>query len=252
MSKIICVSNQKGGVGKTAVTVNIGAALALKGKSVLVVDLDSQGSLTTSLGYNPLNFESSVVTVLNHPKAVSACIYETDIENLSIMPASSMLSAVEMTLYSKKNGNYRLKEGLDLVRPLFDYILIDTSPVLSPSTINALIASDYVIVPAETKVSSNLGFQQFITTIQTVQSTINQGLELLGIIATMFNVQANEDKEVLCELKEGFNVLGVIRRTTAVSSAVKKGLPCVLTSKRSMASFEFKEIANKIIEKVEE
>ena len=252
MGKIICVSNQKGGVGKTAVTVNIGVALALQGKSVLLVDLDSQGSLTTSLGYNPLNFENSTVTVLSHPKAVASCVYETDIQGLSLIPASSMLSSVVMTLHNKKNSNYQLKWGLDIVRPLFDYILIDTSPVLSPSTLNALIASNFVLVPAETKISSNFGLQMFVSTIQTIQATLNPKLELLGIVATMFNIKASEDKAVLRELKEGYDVLGVIRRATAVSSAVAKGLPCVLVSKRSMATLEFQSIAKKIIKKVEE
>ena len=252
VGKIICIANQKGGVGKSSVTCNLGAALTLEGKSILLIDMDSQCSLTMSLGYQPENFETSSVTILDAPTKCPMCIYETDIECLSIIPASPMLSTLEMSLYNKKDNNLRLKKALEKVKEIFDYILIDCSPALSLSTINGLIAADYVLIPAETKISSNFSLNTFITTVNTVKEVMNSNIEILGVIATMYYCQANEDKEVLKDLQENYEVLGVIRRTTAVSSAFSSGKPCVLTSRRSLATKEFKEIAKKIIDKVED
>lgn len=251
MTKIICIANQKGGVGKTATTANIATALTLQGKKVLIVDLDSQCSLTMSFGYNPEDFETSSVTILENPKISPTCIYETDIDGLSLIPASAMLSTAELLLSKKQDSNLRLKKGLEIVEKLFDYIIIDCSPSLSPTTLNALTAADYVLIPAETKTSSNYSLNVFITTINAIKANINERLEILGVIATMYNCQANEDKSILQDLKDNYEVLGVIKRTTAVSSAFSKGKPSILTSRRSVTTQEFKDITNKIIKKVE-
>lgn len=251
MGKVICIATQKGGVGKTSVTCNLGAALTLEGKSVLLIDLDAQCSLTMSLGFNPNDFETSSVTALDTPDKSPMCIYETDIEGLSIIPASPMLSTLEMNLYNKKENNTRLKKALEKAKEIFDYVLIDCSPSLSLTTINALIASDYVVIPAETKISSSYSLSTFISTVNTIKEVMNKNIEILGVVATMYYCQAKEDKSVLEDLQDNYDMLGVIRRTTAVSSAFSSGKPCVLTSKRSLAAQEFKEIAKKIINKVE-
>lgn len=251
MAKIICIANQKGGVGKTSVTSNIAVALTLQGKKVLMVDLDSQCSLTMSFGYDPESFETSAVSMLENPKVAPMCIYETDIEGLSFIPSSAMLSTAELLLSKKSDSNTRLKKGLEIVSKLFDYILIDCSPSLAPSTLNALVATDYVLIPAETKTSSNYSLNVFITTINAIKANINDKLEILGVVATMYNCQANEDKQILAELQDTYEVLGIIKRTTAVSSAFSKGKPSVLTSRRSVTTQEFKGIADKIIKKVE-
>ena len=251
MGKIICISNLKGGVGKTTLTANIGAALALEGKSVLLVDLDAQCSLTMSFGYDPNNFDTSVVTVLEDPSKVGQAIYETDVENLSILPSSTMLITVDVGLVNKKDKYERLKKALLKVEPIFDYILIDCGPALSIITINALVAADYIITPAETKYASHFSLNAFISTVETMKAVRNPNLQWLGVVATMYNCQANEDKEVLESIQNNNTLLGVIKRTTAVSSAVKKGLPCVLANKRTVVAQEFRNITTKIIEKVE-
>ncbi len=251
MGKIICIANQKGGVGKTSITSNLGAVLTLEGKTVLLIDLDSQASLTMSFGFNPENFETSSVTVLDAPFKTPMCIYETDIEGLSLIPANPMLSTLEMSLYNKKDNYSRLKKALEKVKEIFDYIIIDCSPALSLSTINALVAADYVIIPAETKISSMFSLNTFIATVNTIKEVMNKNISILGVIATMYYCQAKEDNEILSLLQENQHVLGVIRRTTAVSSAFSIGKPCVLTNRRSLATKEFKEIAKKIIRKLE-
>lgn len=251
LGKIICISNLKGGVGKTTLTANIGAALALEGKSVLLVDLDAQCSLTMSFGYDPNNFDSSIVTVLNDPSKVGQAIYETDVENLSILPASTMLITVDSSLVSKKDRYERLKKALSKVELIFDYILIDCGPALSTITINALVAADYILTPSETKIASHFSLDKFVSTVETMKAVRNPNLQSLGVVATMYNCQANEDKEVLASIQTNNTLLGVIKRTTAVSSAVKKGLPCVLVNKRTVVAQEFRNITKKIIEKVE-
>ncbi len=251
MGKIICVGSQKGGVGKTSLASNLAVSLILEGKTVLMVDLDYIGILTRCFGYEPMDFNSSIATVLENPNMVGQCIYETDIEKLSIIPSSSMISSVDIELAKKKDKMERLRVALEKVRPLFDYIIIDTNPTLSVSTLNALISSDYLIIPAETKASCAFVLDNFISAVETIKTCSNEKLEILGVVATMYNCQANEDKDILGKLQDEYELLGIIRRTTVVSSAMDKGKPCVLTNKRSVASQEYREIAKKIIEKVE-
>lgn len=251
MGKVICVANQKGGVGKTALSNNLATSLALEGKQVLVTDLDSLCTLTKALGYAPDKFDSSVATLITNPSMVGQCIYETDIPNLSLLPCSPMLDTLEFGLMSKKDKHDRLKKALDKVKSLFDYIILDCTPSLSTFTINALVAADYLLVPAETKYQSDFSLDVFLSSFETIKEMKNPDLKLLGVVATMFNCQANEDKEVLDTIQKNSNVLGVIKRTTAVSSSVKKGKPCVIANRKSVASKEYREIARKVIKIVE-
>ena len=134
---------------------------------------------------------------------------------------------------------------------MFDYIILDCTPSLSTFTINALVSADYLLVPAETKYQSDFSLEVFLSSFETIKEMKNPDLKLLGVVATMFNCQANEDKEVLEALQKNNNVLGVIKRTTAVSSSVKNGKPCVIANRKSVASKEYREIARKVIKIVE-
>lgn len=252
MGKVICTANQKGGVGKTATANNIASSLALEGKQVLVVDLDPLCTLTKANGYDPSKFDSSVVTLLENPLKVGQTIYESDIEGLSFIPSSPMLDVLELSLINKKDKYSRLKKALDKVKPIFDYIVLDCAPSLSTFTINALVAADYLIVPAETKYQSDFSLEVFLSTFETMKATMNSNLRLLGVIATMFNCQANEDKEVLNSIQSKYDLLGVIKRTTAVSSSVKKGKPCVVANRRTVVAQEYREITRKIMNMMEE
>lgn len=251
MGKVLCTANQKGGVGKTALTNNLAASLALEGKQVLLVDLDPLCTLTKANGYDPLKFDSSVATLIEKPQTVGQCIFETDIEGLSIIPASPMLDALELTLINKKDRYDRLKKALDKVKPIFDFIVLDCTPSLNTFTINALVAADYLIVPAETKYQSDFSLEVFLSTFETMRVAKNPNLQLLGVVATMFNCQANEDKEVLESLQQNYNLLGIIKRTTAVSSSVKVGKPCVVANRRTVVAKEYREIAKKVMNMME-
>lgn len=251
MGKVICVANQKGGVGKTALANNLAASLALEGKQVLAVDLDGLCTLTKANGYDPEKFDCSIVSVMEDPQKVGQAIFETDIEGLSILPSSQMLDTLEITLLNKKDKHNRLKKALDKVKPIFDYIVLDCNPSLNTFTINALVASDYLLVPAETKFQSDFSLEVFLSTFETIKEMKNSNLQLLGVVATMFNCQANEDKEVLQTIQNNNNLLGIIKRTTAVSSAVKKGLPCVVANRRTVVAKEYRAITRKIMDMVE-
>ena len=251
MGQIICVANQKGGVGKTALANNVAASLALEGKKVLVVDLDPLCTLTKANGYDISKFDSTVATIFENPQMVGHSIYESDIEGLSFIPASPMLDALELTLINKKDKYGRLKKALERVKPIFDYIVLDCTPSLSTYTINALVSADYIIVPAETKYQSDFSLEVFLSTFETMKNTLNPDLKLLGIVATMFNCQANEDKEILNNLQSKYDLLGVIKRTTAVSSSVKQGKPCVVANRRTVVAQEYREITRKIMKKME-
>lgn len=247
MCKVLCVANQKGGVGKTATALNVAASLALEGKQVLVVDLDGLCSLTKALGYDPTSFDSSVVSAIEKPDMVADALYGTDVENLNLLPSSPMLDSMEVSLLNKKDKYDRLKKCLDKVKSAFEYIVIDCAPALNTFFINALSAADFVVVPAETKFQSQFSLDVFLSTYETFKELRNPGLKLLGVIPTMFNCQANEDKEVLQILTESNTILGIIKRTTAVSSSVKKGLPCVVANRRTVVAKEYREITKKLI-----
>ncbi|MEG1723786.1 MAG: AAA family ATPase [Anaerovoracaceae bacterium] len=251
MGKILVIENHKGGVGKTNLVSNLSAALALMGKTVLMVDLDDLCSLTTSFGYDPKSFEFSSASVLQNPASVIKSIYETDIKGLSLMPCSTLMSWVVMELTTKKDKMTRLQKALFKVKDLFDYIIIDCSPALVYSTINALVAADYLLIPTETKTQSHLTLPLCLETYNTIRSTTNPNLKFLGVVATLFCCQAREDKEILTELGNTYDLLGVIKRSASASKGVKDGEPCVVGQRKTVVAREYMRIADVLMQKME-
>ena len=202
MSKVMAICNQKGGVGKTVTTVNLGVGLARKGKRVLLVDVDAQGSLTASLGYqHPDQLDETLATVLgkvigDKPLASGEGIIHQK-EGLDLLPANIDLAAMEVTLVNIMSRETILQEYLNTVRDQYDVILLDCCPSLGMLTINALAAADEVLVPAMAHYLSLKGLEQLIRTISNVQRKINPALKLSGILITMADMRTNYAKEIV-------------------------------------------------------
>jgi chromosome partitioning protein len=202
MTKIIAVSNQKGGVGKTTTAVNLAAALADKTTSVLLIDLDPQGNASSGLGFDKQNTEVTSYEVLLGEQKLADGVQETHIEGLYILPANQNLAAAEIELVDVAQRETKLKQALNLAT--YDYILIDCPPALGLLTINALIASNYVFIPVQAEYYALEGLGQLLGTIQAVRQGGNPNLELLGVVLTMYDKRTSLSEQVSTELKKHF------------------------------------------------
>lgn len=252
MGKVIAVSNQKGGVGKTTSLLNISVVLAQKGFKVLMIDSDPQASLTLSLSFNPLDFEKSLVDVYEKDTEIINSIYDTEIEGLSLIPSTPLLASIDLKLINQMSRERKLAKALNHIKGLFDFILIDNGPNLSLLSINSLSSADFVLVVCETSQLSYFALDPLMDTIAGIKEELNENLEILGVIATLYDSRTLIDKYVLESLQSNYEVLGVIKRTVAAKRGLQKGLPVVLTEPNSDIAVEYKKIADLIIEKVGE
>ena len=209
MAKITAICNQKGGVGKTVTAVNLGIGLAREGKKVLLVDMDSQGSLTASLGYQqPDQMENTLATILgriilNEPVSPGEGIIH-QAEAVDLLPANIELSGLEVTLVNTMSRETILRDYLNSVRDQYDVILLDCCPSLGMLTINALAAADQVLIPMQAHYLSIKGLEQLIRTISNVKRKINPGLEIAGILITMADLRTTYSREIIELLRNSY------------------------------------------------
>ena len=208
-SKIMAICNQKGGVGKTVTTVNLGIGLARKGKRVLLCDVDAQGSLTASLGYQrPDQIETTLASVMAHIISDEPLIPGEGIihheEGIDLLPANIELSGLEVTLVNTMSRETILREYLNSIRDQYDVILLDCCPSLGMLTINALAAADEVLVPCQAHFLSIKGMEQLIRTISNVKRKINPGLEIAGVLITMADMRTNYSRDIIDLLRSTY------------------------------------------------
>ena len=248
--KVISVINQKGGVGKTTTVINLAAGLTMKGKKILVIDLDPQGNATTGLGLsNTENSELTIYNVLNGNKKISEVIQPTKFNNLNLVSSNVDLSGLELETAGDSRRAFKLKDELASILndsgSLYDYILIDCPPSLSLLTIMALVASDALVVPLQTEFFALEGLTQLMKTIERIKSNLNPSLDIRGILLTMYDKRNKLSGEVEQEARNYFKekvYSTVVPRNVRLSEAPSHGVPVLIYDKicpGSKAYFSF-------------
>ncbi len=248
---VIALCNQKGGVGKTTTTINLGAALAETGRRVLLVDFDPQGSLSVGLGVNPHTLKTSIYNLLLSKETdVHDVIMDTGVEGLDMLPANIDLSAAEVQLVSEVAREQTLRRVLAKVRGEYDVILIDCAPSLGLLTVNALTAADKVVIPLECEFFALRGVALLTDTIEKVQERLNPELEVLGIVGTMYDGRTLHSREVLQRVVEAFGDTvfhTVIRRTVKFPETTVAGEPITTYASASPGADAYRMLAREVL-----
>lgn len=252
MAKIISFANQKGGVGKTTSAINIAAGTGLKGKKTLLLDCDPQGNASSGVGIRKSRIGATTYDILIGRARAEDAIIKTDFENLSVLPSSMPLAAAELELADLEDRAFRLKNALDSVKNDFDYIFIDCPPSLGMLTVNALAASDGVIVPMQCEYFSLEGLTQILTTVKQVKRLYNPQLSLTGILITMHNGRLNLSVQVLDELKKHYAdklFSTPVSRNVRLCEAPSFGMPIQYYDKYSKGSSAYDDIVKELLER---
>jgi chromosome partitioning protein len=247
--RVVAIANQKGGVGKTTTTVNLGASLAELGFRVLVLDLDPQGNATTGLGLNPRDVEGSVYDVLLNDVALEDIIEPTSLKNLFVAPATIDLAGAEIELVPVMSRELKLRKAVDQVRDQYDLVLIDCPPSLGLLTVNGLAASDDVLVPIQCEYYALEGLGQLLRNVGLVQANLNPGLDIRGIILTMYDARTKLADQVVSEVRAYFGEKvyeTVVPRTVRLSEAPSFGQPIIVFDSTSRGAKAYRDLAKEV------
>ena len=250
MGKIIAFTNKKGGVGKTTTAVNMAAYCAEFGKRVLLVDVDSQGNATTSLGFSKSALKKSVYNVLIEDDSAAANIMPTQVKLLDLLPANVDLTGAEVDLVYKRSRERILKNALDKVRGDYDYIFIDCPPSLGLLTINAWVASDSVIIPLQSEYFALEGVSQLMNTIALVKQHLNPNLQIEGVVITMYDGRALISKQITAEIKKFFKTRLyeiIIPRNVRLAEAPSHGKPVMLHDPKCVGARAYKALTEEFL-----
>ena len=253
MGKIISFANQKGGVGKTTSCVNIAASLGILGYKVLLIDLDPQGNTTSGVGIFKKGLKATTKELLNGELSAKEIIQETPYKNLSVIPANTLLTSAEFELFDFEDSEFRMKTALAEVKDEFDYILIDCPPSLGRLTVNALTASDGVIVPMQCEFYALEGLSQLMITVQLIKKHYNADLNVSGILLTMHNARLLLSMQVVNELKKHYEdklFETKISRNVKLSEAPSFGMPVYYHDKNAKGAKEYLEVAKEVAARI--
>jgi chromosome partitioning protein len=250
-ASVLAMCNQKGGVGKTTSTINLGAALAEYGRRVLLVDFDPQGALSVGLGVHPHQLDQTIYNVLmERAITVNDVVMQTSVEGMDLLPSNIDLSAAEVQLVAEVGREQALGRVLYPAMKEYDYVLVDCQPSLGLLTVNALAAADSVIIPLECEFFSLRGVALLIDTIEKVRERLNPKLEIGGILATMFDPRTLHSREVMARVVEAFGDIvfdSVINRTVRFPETTVAGEPITRWAPRSAGARSYRSLAREVI-----
>lgn len=255
MGRIIAVANQKGGVGKTTTAINLSAALAEKGKKVLLIDIDPQGNATSGVGVDKNQVENTVYDLILGEISIQSCIEYTEFENLHLIPSNVDLAAAEIELIGISEKEFIIKREVEKIRDRYDFILIDCPPSLNLLTINAMTTADTVLVPIQCEYYALEGLSQLIHTINLVKERLNPYLDIEGIVFTMFDARTNLSLQVVENVRANVKqkvYSTIIPRNVRLAEAPSHGYPITIYDAKSTGAESYRALAEEVINREEE